>query len=187
MVGSSLMQVPNPTRWTAGMLHDEVLFNEVSDALTFLLNPPEAEVHQTVVQSIPNGTTTATPITLDTVTTDNDGMFSAGQPTRLTINTPGWYECFYAVHWASKADNTIRSMGIALNGVLAIGSLIGYYDHVNDSGTTPEVWVTYDAYFKVGDYVQLGVLQGSGAALSTASDGTNATNQTFLRVRWSSL
>lgn len=188
MVGSALMQLPNVQQWNSGMIHDEVLFNDLQYAMTFLLSPPEAEIHQTAAQSIPNGTTTGTPITFDSVTKDNDGMWNASAPTRLTINTTGWYELEWAVHWAAVSDDTIRIQAVSLNGALAIGSLIGYYDHVNASGTaTPEVRVCYDYFLNAGDYIQLAVMQGTGSSLSTASSGTVATDQTFLRARWSSM
>lgn len=180
------MDLPNIGSWTAGTGHDDEQFNALSYAQRFLLDPPEAEVRQTSAQSIPTGIVTATALTFDTEVKDNDALWVVGDPTKLTINTNGWYEIGWAVKWATKADTTIRIAGIAVNGVLTVASLTGMYDAVNESGTAPQLRGNYDMYLTDDDYIQLAVAQSSGSALSTGS-GAGATSRTMLRVRWSSM
>jgi len=188
MVGAvSVMELPTLSQWDAGMEHDEDAFNEVSYALSFLLNPPEIVVKQTAAQSIASGTTNLVAITFDTLTKDNDSMWAAGTPTIVTVQTPGWYEIEYAVSWATKSsDQTLRGLALCLNGVMPLGNAIGYAEFINDSVTTPQLWQTYDYFFNVGDTVTLGVIQNSGSALSTASSASLLDQQTFLRLRWAS-
>lgn len=173
--------------WNAGTQHDETTFNAVSYALNFLLTPPEVEVNQTSAQAIATGTATATPITFDSVTTDTDDMWDPAHPTYVTVQTPGWYECEWAVSWATKADTTIRIQPLYINGAFAIANSFGYNVFVNDSGPTPQVRMSYDLFLNIGDQVSLGLMQASGASLSTASSGTLKDQQTFLRLRWASL
>lgn len=182
------MILPDVTTWSAGMEHDEEAFNSVSYALDFLLSPPEAMVRQTSAQAITTGTSTATPITFHSMVLDNDGMWNAAAPTKLTVQTGGWYEAEWAVSWATKAaDTTIRIQALYLNGVLTIANSLAYNEFVNDAGTTPQIWMSYDLFLNQGDEVYLGVMQGSGANLSTASHATTKDLQTFLRLRWASL
>jgi hypothetical protein len=188
VVGAAV-NLPDLTKWNAGDQHDEDMFNAVSYALNFLLSPPECCVSQTSAQSIPNGVVTATPITFDTLVKDNDGMWASGHPTYITIQTPGWYEIEWAVSWASKqsGDTTIRLQSLYLNGAYGIDSSYAYNDFVNDASITPSVWLTYDLFLNPGYQLSLGVMQGTGASLSTASSPTAKDKQTFLRVRWASL
>lgn len=182
------MNLPDIESWSAGSAHDETTFNAVSDALNFLLNPPEAKVVQTAAQSIPNGTATATPITWSSVVFDNDDMWDSSTPTILTIQTPGWYEVEWALAFAGRADALLRSGALYLNGVYSIASAIAYNDFINDGTTaTPEMWLSYDYFFNTGDTVALGALQNSGSSLNTASSSSDALSQTFLRLRWASL
>jgi hypothetical protein len=186
-VGAAV-NLPDIGMWNAGKQHDEEMFNAVSYALNFLLEPPEVKVDQTAAQSIPTGITTATAVTLDTVVKDNDGMWDAAHPTYVTVQTSGWYEAEWAASWATKSsDTTIRIQALYLNGNFAIANSTGYNDYVNDSVTTPEVWMTYDLFLVAGDQVSLGLMQGSGASLNTASSGSLKDQRTFLRLRWASL
>jgi hypothetical protein len=187
MVGTVVMDLPDISAWNAGQEHDEAEFNDLSYALSFLLNPPECVVQQTAVQAIPNGTTTATAVRWDAAVKDNDGMFDASTPTYITIQTPGWYEIEWAVSWGTKADATIRIQPLFLNGAYGIGSAIAYNEYGNDSGTTPQVWMVYDTFLNVGDQLAVGLMQSSGANLNTASSATLQDQQTFLHVRWASL
>lgn len=182
------MELPDISMWNAGSEHDEDSFNAVSYALDFLLEPPEAEINQTATQSIPTGSTTATPVTFHSATKDNDDMWDSATPTYLTVQTPGWYEAEWAVSWAAKTDETLRSQALYLNGSYAIGAAICYNEFINATGSNkPQIWQSYDLFLNVGDRVAVGLIQTTGAALSTASSATDPLQQTFLRLRWASL
>lgn len=182
------MNLPDITKWNAGVAHDEVMFNAVSDTLNFLLNPPECSVQQTSAQTIPTGTTTATAVVFDTLNTDNDSMWDSGDPTVLTIQTPGWYEIEWAVSWATKSsDTTLRMQALYLAKNYAIASAIAHNDFINDSVTTPQVRMSYDLFLVAGDQLSVGLIQSTGSNLNTASSASVKDQQTSLRVRWASL
>jgi hypothetical protein len=183
------MELPDLSGWNAGAEHDEDMFNAVSYAFNFLLDPPECRVNQTSVQSIPTGTTTATAITFQSASVDNDGMWDGAHNTYITIQTPGWYEVEFAVAWATKTtDTTLRGHGLYVNGAFTFAtSVFAYNEIVNDSTTTPQPSMSYDMFLNTGDQLSLGVIQGSGAGLNTASSASVKDQQTFLRIRWASL
>ena len=183
------MELPNLARWSAGDQHDEDMFNDVSYALNFLLNPPECRVEQTTAQSIATGVATATSITFQNVNIDNDGMWNAGTPSLITIQTSGWYEIEFAVSWATKSsDATVRFSGLVVNGANAAASIVAWTEFMNDSSPTPDMVTTYDYFFSTGDTVALGAMQNTGANLNTGSTSpVTKDQQTYLRVRWASL
>jgi hypothetical protein len=183
------MELPNISAWNAGAEHDEDMFNAVSYAINFLLAPPECRVNQTSAQSIANNTTTATAISFNSASIDNDGMWNSGTPTYITIQTPGWYECEFAIAFPTHAGETlVRGYGLYLNGNLTYGSgTYAYNEFINDQSTNPQPVVTYDMFLNTGDQVMVGVIQGSGVSLSTVSSASIKDQQTFLRVRWASL
>lgn len=180
------MDLPNIPQWNAGDEPDEESLNAISYALDFVLNPPEAHIRQSTGQTQGTGTTTPSPVIFQVEAIDNDGMVNiASDPTAITVNTPGWYELEYGVHWNARDDTTIRMMGIALNGESALANWIGYIDHV-DKGASPLVRGTYDVFLNAGDYIQLVIAHGSSTSLTTATVGS-ANYQTYLRARWASL
>jgi hypothetical protein len=186
LLGAAVI-LPSVAQWNAGDQHDADMFNAVSYTFGFLLNPPECEIRQNAAQSIPNNVTTATAITFATAPRDNDQMWDGANPTYVTVKTPGWYEAEWAVSWATKADTTQRMQCVYVNGVFAAVNSFGYNMFINDSTTTPQIWMTYDLFLNIGDRVSVGLMQGTGSALSTASSSTLKDQQTFLRLRWASL
>ena len=77
----------------AGHIATSSDMNQLAAAATFLLGKPIAHVH--------DGTGSyaiASPMACwDTKDIDTDGMWSAGSPNRLTIQTPGWYKLRAAI------------------------------------------------------------------------------------------
>lgn len=185
MVGAAVI-LPTVSSWNAGELHDESMFDAVSYALKFLLDPPEVEVIQTTTQSIPTGFVSGTPLTFQSAVKDNDGAWNASTPTFVTVQTPGWYEAEWATAWATLADTTVRISGLYLNGNFLNAAMLGYGDFINNTTTVPEVWMSYDLFLNTGDQVSLGLMQGSAGALSTSSSLVSD-QRTFMRLRWASL
>ncbi len=179
------MELPNLAMWNAGAEHDAETFNELSYALSFVLSPPECCVRQTSAQSLAPGGVRA--ISFSGADRDNDGMWDAGTPTLITIQTSGWYELEWAVSFATRSDSTSRATSIYLNGNLTSDAAYCYYNYFDVSSSTPQLWQTYDLFLNAGDTVHLGASHGSATALNTASSSTLADQQTFLRARWASL
>lgn len=180
------MELPSLQPWSAGMEHDEDAFNAVTYALNFLLDPPECRVNQTSTQSIPN-VSPVTYLTFNSASKDNDGMWDSGHPTYITIQTSGWYEIEWAVCWATKADTTLRAQPLMVNGATALSAGYAYNSYLNTGGTNPQTSWSYDMFLSEGDQLAIGVVQLTGASLSTASSGSIKNQQTFLHVRWASL
>lgn len=187
MVGAAVMELPDLSAWQAGMEHDEEAFNAVTYALNFLLDPPECRINQTTAQAVANSTTTNTAMTFQSASLDNDGMWDAGHPTYLTIQTPGWYEVEFAMCWATKADTTLRTQALTFNGDLALNSGVATAYYINDGAATPQISQSYDMFLNTGDQLGLGALQNSGASLNSAPSASIKDQQIYLRVRWSAL
>ena len=108
-------------------------------------------------QSIPN--TTWTTIAFDTIVNDNDGIWSASNPTRLTAKTAGFY-VFGCIAYIQNPGGNNRRIRTIVNGSLQIGdggiaSLIAV-DSV--------VCVSNALYLNVGDYIEFQAYQDSGGA-----------------------
>jgi hypothetical protein len=119
-----------------------------------------AGVTRNTPQSIPYGTWT--PVSWLLSEWDTDAMFNlAGAPTRLTVNTGGVYSITGCVRWYAN-DAGERWLEIRVNGAIAICQVL-YNVAGIDMEASQCVAMIYD--FIQGDYVQLYVWQGSGAAL----------------------
>lgn len=92
--------------WTDGSsLLNDVNFNtEIRNSYLLLLNPPMASVRRSTSQSIPTGSSTWTAVSFDTLNFDTEDpstpFYSSANPTRLTITTPGYYECVFSTELA---------------------------------------------------------------------------------------
>src|ERR1700744_6784975 len=111
-----------PMTWTdgSGDLTDANFNTEVRDSYNLLLNPPTASVRRSTNQTIATGT--LTPIVFDTLNFDTEDpappfWSSTVNPSRLTITTPGWYECIGSCEESSPATNPhILSSRFRVNG-----------------------------------------------------------------------
>lgn len=111
------MRLPTIARWSAGDQPDVTLFNEVSYALNFAMQPPQGWVVKTgTAQAIP--LSTWTPINLSSVVIDTGAAagdaptWTASEPSRIYIRTPGWYDMEASLNWASNTGGTRRLLGI---------------------------------------------------------------------------
>lgn len=114
-----------------------------------------------VQQSIPNNTNTAVSFTAESFDTNN--MWVIGAPTRITINTAGFYVFGINFDWSS-ATNQVREMFFRMNGVLELDRQSQFK---NDAVITEQLYdMTYQWFFSVGDYIEAIAFQTSGAALN---------------------
>lgn len=158
-----------PMTWTDGSadLTDVNLNTEVRDSYLLLLNPPSASVVRSTSQSIPTGT--LTPISFDTVNFDTEDpatpFWSVSNPTRLTITTPGWYECIGSAEESSPATTAhIVSSGFRVN-----GTTIYNCSSVATNGTTfGSIDVCSNALIALNaaDYVEFWINQNKGSAIT---------------------
>lgn len=132
--------------------------------LALLNNSPTATMYQTSVQSIPNAVNTQ--ITWNTASGDNWGGWSSGSNTRYTVQLPGWYMLDATVQWSGNSAGG-RHVEFYYNGAEQINSLT-ILNPANAS-PFPHSANTVQLYANAGDYFQVNVYQGAGAAINTAT------------------
>lgn len=154
----------------------------VTNALTFALNPPDFIGNQTVSQSVASASWTD--LTLDTESVDTYGGHSTTTNTaRYVAQVPGYYMVSGVSAFLGNVTSA-RGAAIALNGVLINGH--GGIAQAVSSTTYPTAIATPTReVFMNGttDYVTIQGFQASGAALSTTP--SSSTLQSSLYVRWS--
>lgn len=155
------MLVPNQRDWVVGEIVTAAMLNSnVRDAVDFLLDPPMCDLYQAAAQSIPNGALTA--LVWDTEVYDNDSAHSTvTNSSRITIQTPGWY------HVSAAYSMDLNTTGYRLVCLYKNGSVAKTGNRIAPSSN--QTAAVLDAYLSVsaGDYLEIVVLQSSGAALST--------------------
>ena len=172
--------------WTNGVdaLNTTNLNAYLRDPIAFLMRPPHANLRQTATQAIANGVTTAVAFNTEDVDTDVDGVGGHSTTTtnsRYTARYAGWYQLSGGVCFASNATG-YRFARWLLNGAAVPGS------EVRISATATSITQvsarTVEVYLNVGDYVELGASQSTGASLSTSATDPD---QSSMTVRWVSL
>lgn len=146
-----------------------------ADTNTYLNNNFAAGVSLTADQSVANGTDTV--VSWTAALYDNNTMFSAGTPNRLTVKTAGVYIVTATICWPSN------STGERINWIQLNGSTTTRYGNRRGGGWTTgptEYSIAAQINCVVNDYIQLGVYQSSGGALSM--NGTAATGRTRMEV-----
>lgn len=158
-----------PMTWTDGVadLTDANFNTEIRDSYLLLLNPPSASVKRTSNQTITTGT--VTPISFDTVNYDTEDpstpFWAVANPTRLTITTPGWYECIGSAEETAPATTAhIIQSGFRINGTNVFNS-----SSVATNGTTfgaLDVCSNYLLPLNANDYVEFWVYTNKGSSIT---------------------
>ena len=173
-----------PPKWTAGWEPNADDFNTyISDVVEFLLEPPHARVRRDTTQSLTDGAFTT--ISFTVCDKDNDSMWSAGSPTLLTVQTPGWYEITYGGSCVTPGANYRLICGLIYNGSLdhANGGTRGRSDVVAVSGSNATTGGRmYSMFLNTGDTIGLVLYQQSGSAKNTTVSGEY--DQPFLALKW---
>lgn len=139
----------------------------ISDPFTVGLIDPNyirkmARVRRTTNQTIPNNTETA--VSWTNAQVDTGTFWSAGSPTRLTIQTTGLYVFGITGIFTSNATG-IRRYGFRLNGTTTLDytekqpPVMTYFCH------------QYQWPLNAGDYLEMTLLQTSGGNLDIATGG----------------
>lgn len=170
------LPVPIPRTFTVSEVENAAFLNSVRDALSFLLNKPQAQLYQSASQSIASGAFTA--ITFDQTLVDTYGGHSnTTNNSRYTAQVAGWYSVSGGIGYLTNATGA-RGAVIYKNGAAltqATGSITAASSvlHVAMAGE-------FLIQLAVGDYVELYAFQSSGGALSTAGSGYYP----YFYVRW---
>ena len=179
------MQDQTPITWVDGSttLDDDSFNTEIRNAYALLLSPPICQVHRAAAASVATGG--FNPITWDTKNFDTEDpstpMYSAGNPTRITIQTAGYYYVNAAVGVGNTDTNTQNaSIAVRVNNST-------YYNL--DTSRGPANRSLYLAAstiipFSASDYLELMISQTSGTAGNLA---VTAYLPLFTVVRWAGL
>lgn len=134
--------------------------------------PGTAVDRHVTAQSIPN--ITSTNISFDAVLFDDLGWFSAGDPTKITVNIPGQYLCIYTFAWQYPAGGGFNiQTGIAYNA----GARIIVSEQTIAQALTPNAHTGSGVVnASPGDVFTLFAYQGSGGAMLTWIAGSAGTD-----------
>lgn len=169
------LPVPSPRTWSVNDLVSAALLNtNIRDAVNFLANAPLFLGWQSAAQSIPNSVFTAVALDTNAVDTYN-GHSTVTNNTRYTAQVAGWYECIGSFSFASNATG-FRVGEIFKNGAV-LSPEVQSNVAVPGAGTYA-AQVDHLVFLAVGDFVEMRVDQGSGAALSLIA------GHSALGVRW---
>lgn len=148
---------------TAGALNDmglvgQVVFKATRDAAQSISDTAAGNVDLA-----------ANAVDFDAVEIDELGGWSASTPSRYTAQRAGWYEVSGAVGFASNSTGS-RTCAWGLNGSIVAG---GHSQRIsaNSATTHNQVAPSMPIEMAVGDYVELGAGQSSGAALNLTTGG----------------
>lgn len=157
------LPVPSPRTFQPNEIETGANFNSLRDGLLFLLNPPEAVVYQTTVQTLTTGTPAM--VSFDTTSVDTYGGHSnVTNNSRYTGQVPGWY-------WV---DGTVAFNNIAggnrLLQIFKNGSVVPQYAYAGPAGST-NIFTTINCsglvFLAAGDYLEIQAFQDSGGNIAT--------------------
>lgn len=125
------------TTFTAGSVLTAAQLNVASTAVNNLVLPSAAKARVTGNKALTSGNA----VSWDAISApgyDTDTMWSAGSPTRLTLNTPGIYIVVYNAYvLVTSTSSTLRTASIYLNGSTTAAQ--GVWDTVTTAGYSMSV------------------------------------------------
>lgn len=153
------MSWTNPPTWSVGQLPAAANLNILSDDLSYLYATPLCHLTHSADQAA-NPTAV---LTWDTERQDTDGMHStSSNPTRITIQTPGYYLINVNVAWEVNATG-LRSVEVLLNATTTIA--IARQAAVTTALERTEHELTTLRYLAAGYYIEVVCYQTSGGTL----------------------
>lgn len=133
-----------------------------------------ARATKTATQAI--ATSTATAVSWDSAPENTDGMWAAGNPTRLTAPITGKYLIGFNLEWAASNLGTYRQIYTRVNGVTP-ASPACTQDNSFTANQTDVLTSSMIRALSAGDYVELIVNQDTGGNLNV-----NATYSNFFML-----
>jgi hypothetical protein len=126
---------------------------------------PQADLQQSVAQSIPSGTATALLFDIESLDTAN-GHSTTTNTSRYTCQTGkgGWYNVTGVVGFAANGTGarqaTIRTNAATIWAQVTVNAVTG--------GGGTGIYIGKKLFLAAGDYVEIFAYQSSGAAVSTS-------------------
>lgn len=137
---------------------------QVNGIASFALTPPVFQGYVGTAASIPSSNTFSL-LNMTAANWDSDGGWSSSvNPSRYTVQVAGkyWVVANAAFATVSGSDNTPRGVGIFQN-----GNAVAVNQTPANQSSTWQAQCTYMLQCAVGDYIQFGVMQVSGASRNT--------------------
>lgn len=172
MSGLTIPTIPSLSAGSVVQLAD---LQNLAAAATFALGKPMTTViDNTGGQAI---TTGFLAVTFTTVVFDIDGMWLAGSPKRLTVQTPGWYKVRYGINLGTNGGCYNTAVGSTTGSNNPAGSGINsakYWAGYSDEAASTNGWASasgdWPFYLYQGDFLQVFIQ----AAATGSSTGTSA-------------
>lgn len=131
------------------------------------IEPYGCRLTRSAAQNIANNAETA--VSYDTESSDPYGLHDGVNPTRITVNRTGRW-LFTALERFTAAAGGLRRISLRVGGVSYIGTVITLGV---GAGSATFVNVAAVAQLSAGQYVEVTVLQDTGAALDLQADTEN--------------
>lgn len=171
--------VPTLPSFVDGVLPTSQLTQAMA-ALAFMMDPPRAQLRQTVAQSLTTGIAAAVTFTTEDYDTAL-GHDTSTNPSRYVSQYPGRYKISGGASFAANATGR-RITKWQINGADVMGSQVSLPTTAASVCGVPAR--TLEVYLDVDDYLELIVIQESGGALNTA---VSSSDQALMCVRWVAL
>jgi uncharacterized protein DUF2793/endosialidase-like protein len=144
----------------SGQAGKVVAVNSGETALEFITDtgaaPLGAVVQRVATQSIAPNVNTA--VIWDTETRDENGYWTSGAPTRLTVPATGWHAITAFIQWDTTTGVT-RIVNVRVNGTAYIAVV-----SEGNAGVDQRQSVAVNWYLTAGDYVEIVVFQSTAGA-----------------------
>lgn len=176
------MNIPTIPDLAAGQVAAAADLNNIAAAATFLLGRPMARIHDAAGGQTLGTTQAAAPaIHFAAEDFDTDNIHSPSLPTRLTVQTPGWYSVRYSIQVTNSGfiGNAIVTGTAGGNNPLGAGTVIGTalmgYCDAGPVSAPPPVYLgasgIYPAYLYAGDYLTVSAWGNNAPAATSATAG----------------
>lgn len=163
-----MASVPLPHQFAVGEEVTSTNINTYYSGISFLQNPPAFKLVKTSAQSIAGGAFLAA--SWDLASIDTYGGWTAGAPTRYTVQCPGVYWISANIGWFPLASSAILTEAYLAVGGSEFTETLGTNTGSIVTGDTTSTWAGGTLLsLAVGNYVEFYVLQTSGAAHNIVS------------------
>jgi hypothetical protein len=188
------MDIPTIPDLPAGHIVTADEMNQLGYACTFLATKPLTRARDaTGGQALG---TSATIINWTTTDVDSDSMWSSGNASRLTVQTPGLYKIRYAVAVAAASATRVGARCVSTTGSNnPSGSGVtstpywGAYVYCNASGTTQYAGASgvWPFHLYAGDYLQIEAYRDNAISTATTAPASGANGGSYFSCEFVSV
>jgi hypothetical protein len=174
----------------AGSIANASQLNAVAYACSFLLDKPIALVYDSAGSQALSTSLNGTVISFGSAYYNTDGMWSSGSPTKLTIQTPGYYKVSYGIH--TQGGTLPTSLGGCVEEVTGASNPLGssvtvgpYWGSFTVPGATVTAYCSncgmWPFYLWPGDTLKI-----LGYTATTSESTTSVTQPSYFSAEWMS-